>query len=150
MPVFSPMAKVWNSTLKRKSGFKKRARPLKRKTGIQRRKPLKKISRSQKRRLSEYLPIRREFLKQPENRYCYIALCVSLDMHFNDVRDIIKNGMGHCLLSGNVIPASEIHHIKRRRGKYLCDTEWFCPSSREMREWPHDNPAKARELGLLA
>lgn len=47
-------------------------------------------------------------------------------------------------------PATETHHIRGRIGKLLRDQRFWCASCRGCREWPHENPREARELGVLA
>lgn len=91
-------------------------------------KPLKKISRSQRERLKRYFAIRNEWLSLPENAVCAI-----------------------CLVRGmNPAPATECHHSRGRAGKLLFDTRFWRSSCRNCREWPHENPREARELGILA
>lgn len=59
---------------------------------------------------------------------------------------------GVCLVLGFDCPnpSSEVHHLRGRNGRLLCDTRFFAPSCRAHREFPHQNPALARELGLLS
>jgi hypothetical protein len=46
--------------------------------------------------------------------------------------------------------ATEVHHARGRAGALLTDTGFFVASCRTHRDWPHENPSKARELGLLS
>lgn len=93
---------------------------------INRGKPLKKASKSQRRKLSKYIPIRDEFLRQ--NSSCQICPC----------RGRRPNR------------ATEVHHSRGRIGRLMCDTRFFVASCRDCREWPHEHPNEARSLGLLA
>jgi len=104
---------------------------MKRKTGLKRRKPLRKtplhkVSSKQKDRLSRYYKIQREFLR--ENTVCAVCWMVERVVRL----------------------ATEVHHARGRNGKLLFDTRYFIASCRGHRMWPHDNPKRARGLGLLA
>jgi hypothetical protein len=91
-----------------------------------RRKPLRKVSKSQARRLSKYYPIAAAFLAT--HPACAI-----------------------CLVRGqSARPATEVHHIRGRSGPLLFDTRFFCASCRACRLWPHDHKKEARALGVLA
>lgn len=92
------------------------------------RKPLKKVSRSQRGRMERYFPIRTAWLDRPENAVCAICLCLGLEP----------------------ARATEVHHARGRNGPLLFDTRFFIPSCRAHREWPHLHPREARTLGLLA
>ncbi len=91
-----------------------------------RRTPLRKVSKSQARRIAKYRPIAHGFLLAH-------PIC------------------GICLVrGGEVRPSTEIHHIRGRNGPLLFDTRFFCASCRACRLWPHDNKEEARKLGVLA
>ena len=45
--------------------------------------------------------------------------------------------------------ASDIHHRRGKIGGLLTDTRFFSSVCRKCHDFIHDNPAKARELGLL-
>lgn len=90
------------------------------------RKPLKKVSKSQSRRLREYYAVRNAYLA--EHPAC--AICLLLDQV--------------------PAPAVEVHHTRGRAGRLLADARFFAPSCRKCRDVPHDNPRWAREVGLLA
>ena len=95
------------------------------------RKPLKKISKSQRNRLKKYLPIAKEFLALPENQMC--AICIARREHGENIR---------------INPATEVHH-RFGRGPNLTDVRGFVASCFSCRTWPHENPRLAREWGLL-
>ncbi len=121
----------WNSTLparktplRAKKQWRSQQKPLKRT-------PLKKVSQSQKNRLKKYDAMRREFLAQPENEFCEV--CKARREHGENIR---------------VNYSSEVHHKYLRAGANLF--RGFVASCFPCRLWPHENPAKARELGLLA
>lgn len=122
--------KTWNSNLVRrtplraKKQWRHQQKPLKRT-------PLKKVSQSQKRRLAKYNAMRVEFLAQPENQTCEVC-----ERRRADGENIRVNA------------ATEIHHKFLRTGENLF--RGFISSCFPCRLWPHENPAKARELGLLA
>jgi len=88
--------------------------------------PLKKISKSHRKKLKTYYEIRNEFLAT----HPACAICL--------------------VLGQSPAPATETHHIRGRSGSLLCDVRGLVPSCRGHREWPHENPTKARELGVLA
>lgn len=90
------------------------------------RKPLKKQSKSQQRRLREYYKIRAQYLR--DHPAC--AICLLLDQ--------------------TPAPSTEVHHVRGRAGKLIFDTRFFAPSCRGCRDVPHNNPKWAREVGLLA
>lgn len=93
-----------------------------------RKKPLKKVSRSQREKLKKYFAVRNEFLARPENEFCQI--CRSL---------------GYPILSR----ATEVHHYAGRCSRLLTYVPYFIPSCFAHREWPHVEKALARSLGLL-
>lgn len=97
------------------------------------RKPLKKVSRSKRKALSQYYPLNDEFLARPENKFCLIC--------------IVRREHGENIL---IQLATEVHHWGSRNGRLLCYVPWFRPSCRSCREWPHAHPKQAREMGLLA
>lgn len=88
--------------------------------------PLKKVSRSQRRRLAEYYPIRAQYLEM----YPLCEICIARGFHPPNM-------------------ATEIHHARGRTKTLLCDPRFFRSSCRSCREWPHENPRHARELNLL-
>lgn len=97
------------------------------------RKPLKKISRSQRTRSRAYFALTAAFLERPENQHCQI--CVR------------RREAGEDIL---LHQATEVHHRRGRIGRLLTHEPEFVPSCFECRQWPHQHPRKARELGLLA
>lgn len=130
----------YNSTLKRKMSLRDCTLAKMKREGIKtfwanngtlvRKKPPKKVSKSQRNRLAKYQPMRIEFLSQPENRLCLV--CVR---RREDGEDILVN------------PSTEVHHKFGRYGENLF--RGFVASCYPCRLWPHENPRKARELGLL-
>lgn len=88
------------------------------------RKPLKKASQRQKRRLCAYYVARAEYL----STHPACLICLLLDEH--------------------PAPATEVHHVFGR-GPNTADPRGFCACCRFHREWPHANPAEARRLGVL-
>jgi hypothetical protein len=87
---------------------------------------LKKVAKGRARQQREYFSRHREFLKRH-------PVC------------------GICLVRGlNPAPATEVHHMRGRIGRLLADERFWCPSCRSCREFPHENPTRARELGILA
>lgn len=126
------MGSIWGSTLKRntplraKKEWELKAKPERKKFTDLKKTPLKKVSKSQRRRLSEYYPLQHAFLK--ENPACMICA----------VRGIAPRR------------ATEVHHIRGRAGSLLTDRRFWASSCRACRDFPHDNPRRARELGILA
>jgi hypothetical protein len=47
-------------------------------------------------------------------------------------------------------PATELHHGRGRLGELLMNQEYWIPLCAPCHRWVHDNPAAARNLGLLA
>lgn len=88
--------------------------------------PLKKISKSRRQAKRKYFDKHSDFLSQ--NPVCMICL----------VRCRKPN------------PSTEIHHARGRIGRLLNDERFFVASCRECREWPHEHPREAREMGVLA
>lgn len=102
---------IWHSTLQR--------------TELKKGTPLKKVSKSQRRRLKEYYEVRNAFLR--DNPACLI-----------------------CVVRGlKPAPATEVHHRFGRNASLLSDVRGFVANCRSCRDWPHANPKEARELGLL-
>jgi hypothetical protein len=100
---------------------------------LKRKKPMKKIARSRRREMGEYFALSTAFLLRPENENCLICTVR---------REHGENILINC--------ATEIHHWAGRIKRLLCYVPFFRPSCRGCREWPHQNPATAREWGLLA
>lgn len=100
---------------------------------LKRKKPLKKISKSHRNKLKSYFALQAEFLADPDN-----ALCVICQARREHGESIPQND------------ASEIHHYAGRAGRLLTYVPYWRPSCRPCRSWPHDNPALAREYGLIA
>lgn len=111
----------------------KRKKPLRRLEAIKRtarvwtKSPLKKVSRSRRKQVTKYLLIHKEYLQR-------FPVC------------------GICLVLGAEYPnaATEIHHRRGRIGRLLTYEPEFVPCCRPHREFPHENPDIARELGILA
>lgn len=95
--------------------------------------PLKKQSKALRRRYALYLELRAAFLARPENWEC--AICLARRAAGEDVR---------------IKPASEVHHSRSRNGRLLIWEPGFVASCRDDRVWPHANPKRAREMGLLS
>lgn len=110
-----------------KETARKQAKVFQRKTG------LKKQSASMRRRLAKYYPIKAEFLSRTENKWC--AICIA------------RRNDGEAV---KIRAATEIHHSRGRNGSLLCDTRFFIPSCFHCRLFPHEQPEKARKLGLLS
>jgi hypothetical protein len=106
---------------------------VRKRSGLTRKKPLKKIARSRRRELAEYFALTTKFLLRPENALCLICT--------------VRREHGENIL---VQVATEVHHYAGRIGRLLCYIPFFKPSCRSCRDWPHQNPIKAREWGLLA
>ncbi len=90
------------------------------------------MSRSQRNRLKQYYPVQQEYLALPENKFC--AICRARREHGENIRQL---------------RSSEVHHRAGRSGVLLFDTRFFAPSCFRCRMFPHDNPKKAEEWGLL-
>lgn len=126
------MGKVWNSTLQRKKEWRpknkwQRSREVKEKAAKTLKKStLKKKSKSQRRRESEYYPEQKQFIK--ENPWCQICIARGLDPR----------------------PTVEVHHKRGRAGKLISDSRFFVASCFYCRMWPHENPREARDAGVLA
>lgn len=129
----------WNSTLTRRSPMTRKAwkpQPGERiksdgkrfwKTPA-RAKPLKKISKATRGRLEKYYRLRDEFLR--EHSVCIACMTRGLP------------GIG---------VANQLHHLRGRAGRLLCDVRFFAGVCAPCHHWIHfENPTEARELGLLA
>lgn len=90
------------------------------------------MSPMQRKRIRSYIPIAKSFLARPENKYC--AICK------------IRKLLGEKIRIHN---ATEVHHKALRYGTLLFNEEYFAPSCRGCRLWPHDNKTLAKEHGLL-
>ncbi len=100
--------------------------------GLKRKKPMRRVSRKQRSRLSEYYPIQKEFLSRPENKYCLICK--------------VRKGLGERI---RIHQATEVHHCAYRHGNLLFDTSYFAPSCKHCRSWPHENVLLAEKYGLI-
>lgn len=122
------MSYIFNSTLQRKKPLKSKGRPWAKKP-LPDKKPknqLKKITKSLRKRKREYYPLQRQFLE--DHPFCQI-----------------------CEARGAMPPnrSTEVHHKFGRIGSLLCDVRGFVASCFPCRDFPHSNPKKARELGVL-
>lgn len=86
---------------------------------LKRKTRIKKVSTRQKGRMAKYYEIRRRYLE--ENPRCEICL--------------------H--------PATEIHHVKSRRGNLLFDTKYFMAVDRPCHTRIHENVQWAKTQGFL-
>lgn len=95
---------------------------------------LKSASKGLKAETAKYRKFSADFLARPENTWC---VCCTLRRE---------------KLSENIIrnQATEIHHVRGRIGRLLCWLPGFRAFCNSCRNWPHDHPSKARELGLLS
>lgn len=100
---------------------------------LSRKRPMKKVSRSQRTRLQHYYVLSTEFLKRDENRLCQICT-----RRREAGENIVINA------------ATEVHHFAGRNGRLLCYVPYFIASCYQCRLWPHEHPAKSREMRLLA
>lgn len=89
---------------------------------------LRQHSKTREKEMRLYYKERKEWLSLPANAACRICLC----------------------LDRSPAPATEVHHQRGRIGRLLRDQRFWIPSCRGCREVPHENPAWAREVGLLA
>lgn len=94
---------------------------------------MRRSSKSREKKMAQYYRVRSEFLANPENQQC--AVCRILKA-LNEVPAIQR--------------ATEVHHMRGRIGRLLTWEPGFCPTCRDHREWPHQNPRRARDYGLLA
>ena len=88
--------------------------------------------------------LKKETAKRAREKRDYYALCAKwLPLH---------PVCGICLVRGVEKPrrATEVHHYRGRLGRLLCDTRFFISSCRDCREFPHEHPKEARELGILS
>lgn len=65
---------------------------------------------------------------------------------YNLMKDMWMPGK-KCAVTGR--PAEQVHHIKGRRGKLLCDIKHWLPVTQEGHDWIHNNPTEARAKGWL-
>jgi hypothetical protein len=92
------------------------------------RKPIPRISPKKAKSDRIYNKMAREFMRDWPDNVCHVAW----------IRD------------GERKNATSIHHIRGRLKTLKFDKRFWCPTSAENNLWPHLNPEKARELGLLA
>lgn len=126
---------------------------------------MRKVSRALEKRVrTEYNPAVRAYLALPGNEYCHICIAWSTGMTREEILAAIEKHLKNKLrlsiehlwtqfqLSGAVLtPATENHHVFGRTGaRLLSDSRGFCASCRGCRERPHQNAARARDLGLVA
>lgn len=90
------------------------------------RKPIRKVSPRQSKRLREYAKVRAEFFNNPDNILCRVCA---------------KEGHGRL--------ATEIHHRRGRQGSLLFDVRWFLPTCPKHHRMIHDNVAWALKEGWM-
>lgn len=162
------MGNITNSTLSRKIPLSRKKPWAKSKPPRARNDDFRKIAASSKpkgmRRISkkrekamreDYFPANKAFLERPENRYCLICICRSINATWTEAKDIMRLPLArreHVLHeSGAVLAqATEVHHQRGRIGRLLAFVPLFIPSCRGCREWPHVHRVRARELDLVA
>lgn len=83
---------------------------------------------------AKYRKLAAVFLSQPENKWC---VCCTLR----------REVLGENILRNQ---SAEIHHWAGRIKRLLCYVPYFRAFCYHCREWPHQNPEKARELNILA
>jgi hypothetical protein len=96
---------------------------------LKQKKPLKKISRSMRRKLGEYQKVRDAFLAVHRN-------CQCCEIRRDHGENIVLQ------------PSCSIHH-KFGRGSNLCDVRGFVAVCSSCHAFIHGNPSRARELNLL-
>jgi hypothetical protein len=102
----------------------KRTKPLRR-TPLKRcARSIRRVSKKRAKDMKTYALLREAFLKA--NPVCRVSL-------FN---------------LGEVVPATEVHHVKGW-GKHYLDVDSWMAVSRQGHEWIHNNPSKARKFGYL-
>ena len=95
--------------------------------------PLKKIAKSRRRQMAEYLELRIAFLERPESALC--GICKARVAH-GEARVIRM--------------ATECHHTRGRAGRLLTWEPGLLSSCRDCRDFPHSDPKRARQMGLLS
>lgn len=95
--------------------------------------PLKRESKGRKAELRKYHLSASAFFAEPGNDVCHI--CLKLREDGDDIR---------------LFPSTERHHFRGRIGRLLNWKPGWIPSCNHHRQWPHQNPVRARKLGLLA
>lgn len=63
-------------------------------------------------------------------------------------RKIYLTAFPNCVVCGGL--ATEIHHLNFRNGDRLLDERFWRGLCSEHHRYAHNNPAKAREIGLFA
>ncbi len=118
-----------------------------------RRTPLRRVSKKRAKQLRDYSVIRAAFLL--EHPVCEVWMKENGWKRTDGAR-IHNEKPGHFDASAQDLfdigaPRSvEIHHRNRRNGARLNDPAYFIAVSRTGHEFIHNNPSKAREMGLLA
>lgn len=124
--------------LKRNANWKRkllRLPPQKRQKARQstlKRSPLKRESKGHKAEMVRYNASAPAFFAEEGNDVCHICLRLRED-------------------GDNILlrPSTERHHTRGRIGRLLNWRPGQMPSCRGHRTWPHDNPSRARKLGIL-
>lgn len=65
---------------------------------------------------------------------------------YNQIKELWLVGK-ICPVTGR--PAEQVHHIRGRLGKLLCDVRYWLPVTQEGHLWIHSFPNEAREKGWL-
>lgn len=164
-----PGRKVWNSTLRRNKPLKGRT-PLKRQCFARtkgpkykgmhapappKRRGLKAVSKKRQKALRKYFLSQADFLKLPENRFCWICIGRSIQANRLEIFRIMTlphEESVHLLREAGAkcTPSQEVHHYAGRIGRLLGFAPYFVPECRGCREWPHVCGRQARELDLVA
>lgn len=127
----------WNSTLRRSAPLRNKKKTLggfktpDAKKALSRQREIKKRSAKAEARHREYIPIQNAVVAEWRDRGERCAVCIA--------RGIANPNF-----------ATEVHHIRGRRGSLLTDIRGFIPSCFFCRTWPHDNQNAARAAGVLS
>lgn len=118
---------------------------------LKRNKPIRRVSAKRAKQLRHYSQLRKEFLAchkicqvwMKENGWQQWGIGMYFRPSFSDLYP------AEHLLAAGAPPATEIHHIARRRGARLNDTSKFLAVCRANHERIEQNPSWARREGFL-
>ena len=105
--------------------------------------PLRRVSKKRAKQNREYTCVRKAYLQ--EHQYCEVCQ----KEHLLYMRAFMVNEEYDGPIKSDAEPikkAKEVHHILKRYGDRLNDSNWFLAVCNRCHTWIHDNPSIARDI----
>lgn len=129
----------------KRTGFIKRKTPLKKGgfSQLKKRKPMRQRSKKRSKQEREYQKVRAVFLA--EHPFCKVCQ----DMGIKNGEVFYYEPLFGAVTLASPMPATDVHHMGRREGKWLTDVRFFLPVCRPHHDFIERHGDWAREHGYL-